>query len=109
MRNKDLSLPQNPTLKDFHDYVRKLEKIRGFEKENILEKCLMLGEEVGEIFKSVRKHVGIKIDANSEVLDISDEIADVFIFLLSIANRYDINIEDAFRRKEEKNKKRIWS
>lgn len=34
--------------------------------------------------------------------------ADIFIYLLSIANRFDIDVETAFREKEEVNKKREW-
>jgi len=30
-------------------------KERGFENETVLEQCLLLGEEVGELFKAVRK------------------------------------------------------
>ena len=69
----------------------------------------MLGEEVGELFKAIRKSEGIKIDHNSKFSSIEDELADVLIFVLSIANRHDIDLEKAFRSKEEVNKKRVWS
>jgi len=39
-----LKLMEKPTLKDFQEYVKKLEIERGFDKENILQKCLLLGE-----------------------------------------------------------------
>lgn len=35
-------------------------------------------------------------------------IADVFIYLLDICNHFDVNLEKAFRDKEEINKKRVW-
>ncbi len=47
-----------------------------------------LGEEVGELFKAVREDVGIE-----------EEIADVFAWLLSVANVLDIDVESAFRKK----------
>ena len=102
------SLKEKPTLKDYQEYVKKLEVERGFEKQNILDKCLMLGEEVGELYKAVRKTNGLKVDQNSKITELDGEIADVFIFLLSIANRADIDMEKAFREKEEINKKRTW-
>lgn len=101
-------LNENPTLKDYQEYVKELEVERGFEKQNILDKCLMLGEEVGELYKAVRRSNGLKVDQNSKITELDGEIADVLIFLLSIANRANIDMEKAFREKEEINKKRVW-
>jgi len=52
---KTLFLKNQPTLKDFQKYVYQMEIDRGFTEQNILQKCLMLGEEVGELFKAIRK------------------------------------------------------
>lgn len=101
-------LTNNPNLKDFQDYVSTLEVERGFEKESVLEKCLLLGEEIGELFKSVRKANNMKIDNHSIVGDVSEELADVLIYLCAIANRFNIDLETAFREKENVNKQRIW-
>ena len=103
------SLKETAQLKDFQEYVAELEVERGFSEQGPKEKCLMLGEEVGELFKAVRKEEGLAIDKNSKVGDIKEELADIFIYLCSIANRYDVDLESAFREKEEKNKKRTWS
>jgi len=69
---------------------------------------LLLGEEVGELFKGIRKAENMKLDINSSVRNVSEELADVLIYLLSISNRYHIDLEEAFRKKEEKNKLREW-
>lgn len=105
---RDLKLKNNPTFSDYQQYVKELEIQRGFESQNAIEKCLLLGEEVGELFKAVRKASKIKIDVNSNFGSIDEEIADILIYLCAIANRYEIDIEDAFRKKEEVNKKRLW-
>ncbi len=42
-------------LKDFQKYIKEMEQERNFSSQTIIEKCLMLGEEVGELFKSIRK------------------------------------------------------
>jgi NTP pyrophosphatase (non-canonical NTP hydrolase) len=69
----------------------------------------MLGEEVGELFKAVRKSdKSMKMDANSDFGEIPEELADILIFIFSIANRYGVNLEEAFKNKEEKNKERTW-
>ncbi len=101
-------LKPSPTLIDFQEYVKELEVERGFITQTIRDKCLLLGEEVGELFKSVRKQEGLSIDTNSNFNEVGDELTDIFIYLCAIANRSNIDLEKAFRRKEEKNKKRTW-
>jgi NTP pyrophosphatase (non-canonical NTP hydrolase) len=101
-------LTKNPTLKNFQKYVAELEKERGFASQTTIDKCLLLGEEVGELFKAVRKSEGLAVDTNSSFTEIGDELTDIFIYLCAIANRKGIDLEEAFRKKEEKNKKRIW-
>ena len=103
-----LALPQNPKISDFQKYVQEMEKERDFIDEPILKKCLLLGEEIGELFKAIRKQTGFKTDAKSTAYQIDEELADVFIYLCEIANRYKIDLEKAFRDKEEINKKRVW-
>ena len=101
-------LQSKPTLEDFQQYVTELEKERGFARQTTIDKCLLLGEEVGELFKAVRKSEGLSVDTNSHFTEIGDELADIFIYLCAIANRKGIDLEAAFRKKEEKNKQRIW-
>ena len=101
-------LKTNPTIKDFQEYVKQLEEERGFSDQDVVQKCLLLGEEIGELFKAVRKSENLKIDVNSKFTSVSDELADILIYILSIANRFDLNLEEAFRNKEEKNKNRTW-
>ncbi|MCP4550711.1 MAG: pyrophosphohydrolase [Bacteroidetes bacterium] len=105
---KDLELKSNPTIKDFQEYVNTLELQRGFADQSAIEKCLLLGEEMGELFKAIRKAMKLKTDINANVGSVQEEIADMLIYLCSIANRFDIDIEEAFREKEEINKKREW-
>ena len=104
----ELKLKADPTLRDFQEYVKKLEDERGFTQQNAVEKCLLLGEEMGELFKAVRKTMKMKTDVTANIGSIDEEIADMMIYLCAIANRFDIDIEQAFRKKEEHNKKRTW-
>jgi len=102
------NLNQNPTLANFQNYVAELEIERGFAHQSIIDKCLLLGEEVGELFKAVRKSEGLAVDENSSFTEIGDELTDILIYLCAVANRKGIDLEKAFREKEEKNKKRTW-
>lgn len=65
-------------------------------------------EECGELAKAARKTQKIKTAKTSEQLSLGYEAADVFIYLLDICNHFGIDLEKAFRDKEEINKKRIW-
>lgn len=102
------NLTKNPTLANFQKYVVELETERGFADQSIIDKCLLLGEEVGELFKAVRKSEGLAVDENSNFTEIGDELTDIFIYLCAIANRKGIDLEEAFREKEVKNKQRVW-
>jgi NTP pyrophosphatase (non-canonical NTP hydrolase) len=101
-------IPDKPELQNYQHFVQQLEIERGFDHQTVLEKCLMLGEEVGELFKAIRKRENIKIDPNSKTGDVAEELADVFLFLCSIANRYDIDLASAIKEKEGKNRLRKW-
>ena len=96
------------TLQNIQQYVKELEVERGFDHQTVIEKCLLLGEEVGELFKAIWKSEKIKIDNNSQQHEVANELADILIYISAIANRYEIDLEKAFREKEEINKKRKW-
>ena len=108
MAQDNLLLKENPTLKDFQEYVIQLEKERGFDHQTVLQKCLLLGEEIGELFKAIRKMEAISVDKNSKITTVEEELADILIYVCAIANRYNIDVEKAFREKEIQNKKRVW-
>lgn len=102
-------LKSAPTLTDIQQYVAELEQERGFSDQNVLQKCLLLGEEVGELFKAIRKHQGMSIDPKSNASSVADELADLIVMMCAVANRLDVDLEKAFRAKEEVNMKRRWS
>lgn len=97
-----------PSLTELQTYVSQLEEERGFTDNTIQQSCLLLGEEIGELFKAIRKQQKMKLDNNSKVGNVDEKLADILIYLCSIANRLDINLEQALRDKEEINKKRTW-
>ncbi len=82
---------------------------RGFDKETVPEMFMLFLEECGELAKAARKDHGLHTDKNSHVHHLGHEAADVFMYLLDICNHFDIDLETAFREKEELNKKRSWT
>jgi NTP pyrophosphatase (non-canonical NTP hydrolase) len=103
------TLQNNPTLADIQRYVAEFEQERGFSHQNVLQTCLLLGEEVGELFKAVRKSEGTSIDPASKTSTIADELADLVVMISAVANRSGVDLERAFRDKEEVNKQRAWT
>lgn len=104
-----LSLKDDPTLADYQQYVLEMARERGFDKEELSQKFMMLFEEVGEFAKASRRKAGLKLEDNAKSQDVAAEAADVFIVLLGVCNILGIDLEQAFREKEERNKKRTWN
>ncbi len=102
-------LGRDPVLSDLQHYVADLETERGFEGQSARDKCLLLGEELGELFRAVRRSEGLNVDLASRHAEVADELADCLIYLCAIANRYGVDLEAAFRAKEEKNRERSWT
>lgn len=106
-----LNLKKNPTLADIQQYVADLEKERGFDKNTVLEKYLLLSEEIGELAKCIRKSASsMRVDASKQYnFDTAGEFGDILILLCALANRLDVDLEQAFRDKEEVNKQQTWA
>lgn len=98
-------LPENATIEQYQKYIAKMKIDRQFNHDKLME-AYYLSEECGELLTAVRKHsvAGTKDHMNC-ALDgsVREEIADMLIFLLHVANLHDINIDKAFREKEAYN------
>lgn len=102
-------LKEQATLGDIQEYVRAMERERGFDRSSTnIQNALQLGEEVGELFKAIRKAERMRIDGSSAIGTIDEELADILIFVASLANRYGVDLETAFREKERVNDERRW-
>ncbi len=101
------TLPPQPTLADFQAYVANTLVYRRLNSST--QYCmLMLCEEVGELAKAVRKNVGGKMDIAKPDAHADEEAADVLWMLLTVCNGLGIDLEAAFRAKDEHNKTRTW-
>lgn len=116
MEDKQLELwnelNENKTLTEVQEYIRKVIEIRGFDKQLPEQTMLLLTEEVGELAKAIRKDkTKMSIDNNkiANYDTIESEVADVFIVLTTICNKFDIDLFSALKNKEEENLKRKWS
>jgi NTP pyrophosphatase (non-canonical NTP hydrolase) len=108
-----IKLSAGAPMAEFQQYIEKLEQMHGWTEVDLVNNCFLMGEEVGELFKAVRKL--LKVYPQSGVAppadptaDVADELVDVFNYLLAIANRLDIDVEAAFRAKNARNQLRTW-
>jgi NTP pyrophosphatase (non-canonical NTP hydrolase) len=101
-------LSPGTSLPGIQRYVAQMETERGLDQQDLPSQCLKLGEEVGELYRAVRKLQGHPQDPSGRTADVGDEAVDTLILLMSIANRCGINLEDAFRAKEARNETRAW-
>lgn len=103
-----MGLKRGASMKEIQDYIKNVLRERGFDEETIVEKCLLLGEEIGELYKAVRKTLGVKCDDNSKFSKVEHELADILMYTLDIANKCGIDLEEALHSKEEVNRQRTW-
>jgi NTP pyrophosphatase (non-canonical NTP hydrolase) len=103
-------LDQEQPLPVIQAYVAAMEVERGFADRDVLSQALLLGEEVGELNKAIRKRqANLTVDPHSRVGEIDEELADILIVMCSIANRYGIDLDEALRKKEARNELRRWT
>ncbi len=102
--------PQKPTLQDLQQYQKELCSERGWDKATDLETFLLLSEEVGELAKAIRHRKKIFTESGKKIEDneLESELADVFSYLLELSNKFEIDLEESFRRKEAVNATRNW-
>ena len=86
------------TLKQLQEQMVGQLKRRGFYPKDDKEVLLRLGEEIGEVMEAVRE--------NQSKTDLSLEMADVLWNLLRLAELKEIDLEQAFLEKWERNEKR---
>ena len=99
----------NSNLNEIQKYITKMMEVNGF-NNTPLELLCYLTEEVGELAKEIRKNESnMEMDINKKYSsNIKDELADVFIYVLTIADKYNIDLLDALKRKETINLERTW-
>jgi NTP pyrophosphatase (non-canonical NTP hydrolase) len=97
------------TVAELQRRVSDMESSRGFARDTLADKCLILGEETGELFKLVRELSGIATSSDSKRGTIDYEVADVVIVICAIANRLGLDIAESVTNKLEQDRTRVWS
>lgn len=82
---------------------------RDIKEENIQELehlAVCLTGEVGEFCNILKKVVRGDFPLNNAKPEMSEELADIFIYLIKISNQFDVDLESEFFKKVSKNKLR---
>jgi NTP pyrophosphatase (non-canonical NTP hydrolase) len=66
---------------------------------------VLLTEEIGEIATELRKHW----KAQGDPARLGAEIVDALTYVLRLAHRLDVDVENAIREKEAENAQRVWT
>ena len=94
-------------LAELQQAIAEIRSQRGFVTDPV-KIHLLLTEEIGEIASQIKRLWSVNYDAFDKS-QLEEEIADVFVLLTALANRFDIDIEQAVVRKFfEKDGKRTW-
>ena len=92
------------TVKYLQNYIKQ----KDYHPELSKDYFLKLSEEVGELFRAMRK--GLKAQDNENIKGTIDkELWDVIYYAMAIANLYDIDLEQVIRIKEKMNQIRYPS
>lgn len=127
-----IELSPGAPMSAYQDYIHQLEAMHGWLEVDLVHNCFLMGEEVGELFKAIRKyeayfnalpeteqacqsaHAGdprppvTRAAEKPEKQAVAEELVDVMNYLMALANRLDIDLEAAFREKNARNQKRRW-
>jgi len=92
--------PPAPALKAFQEYYRRAALKRGYAKEGPKDCLLLMVEEVGELARALRKRE--KLVRHGSYPDSSEahELADVFLYVVHMANVLDLDLANIIRDKE---------
>lgn len=100
------SITSQASVPALQKYVHDMVIRRGFNKEQPQDILLLLIEEIGGVAKAMRKHLGFKTDqSKKKTYDLEGELADVFIYLLDLANSLDISLIEHSRGKKRRMRK----
>lgn len=93
-------------LRALQDYYATAAARRGYEHETPQDTMLLLTEELGELARAVRKYVGLVRDGAYDRSEVGEEIADVQLYLVHLANVLGADIAKSVTEKERVNTER---
>lgn len=88
-------------MENIQKQIKELSSSKGYDKETVEQKFLLLIEEAGELAKAARKEVGMQVGKHSKESFLAEEAADVLYVLIDLANKLEIDLNKALIEKVE--------
>jgi NTP pyrophosphatase (non-canonical NTP hydrolase) len=111
-----LAIPDLITLPDLQEHTHAMVRHFEWDKINKEKVFLLFIEEVGELAKAIRKmdHLAEEKAKGDPSLqerrdNLAEEMADVLSYLADLANRYGVDLSEAYRKKMTENLNREWA
>ncbi len=119
MSNTDPVVPETMTLSALQQHIHDLCAARGWHDNTNEQRFLLFIEEVGELAKAMRRAAKLQIEQNNpskpvwsdEAIkaNLAEEFADVLLYVLDLANNFDIDLEQAYCDKVAAVAARKWA
>jgi NTP pyrophosphatase (non-canonical NTP hydrolase) len=88
--------------------LTQVQQLLGTQTSSLASLGLQLGTAIGKLSKVIRKLENLKIGTHSKEVKAQAALVETVMALCAVANRAGVNMEKAFRDKEEINKTRTW-
>lgn len=99
-------------LRDIQKHLQSVCDEKGWSNNSIEQVFLLLNEEIGELAKAIRKKTNFKGEQSEDQAaigqNLKEELADVLNYVLEIANRFDVDLTEAYQEKFKINETREW-
>lgn len=92
--------PPAPALRAFQEYYRRAAIQRGYTKEHPKDCLLLMVEEVGELARALRKREKLVRHGSYGNSNEAHELADVFLYVVHMANILGLDLANVVREKE---------
>jgi NTP pyrophosphatase (non-canonical NTP hydrolase) len=100
-------LPPAPAISSFQHYYRRAALRRGYTHENAKDCLMLMVEEIGELARALRKRAKL-VRHGKEIRNQEDfELADVFIYVVHMANILKVDLSKIVQEKEIINIKKL--
>lgn len=94
-------------LRGLQHYYDRTAKRRGWSEESVQDTMLLMTEEMGELARAVRRLAGIQRHGEWDSEDVAEELADVQLYLVHLANITGVDLAGAVTAKEAVNAARV--
>jgi NTP pyrophosphatase (non-canonical NTP hydrolase) len=92
--------PPAPALKAFQEYYRRTAIQRGYAKESARDCLLLMVEEIGELARALRRREKLVRHGSFKGSNEAHELADVFLYVVHMANALGLDLASVVREKE---------